>query len=307
MENLREEWLVGFAALEAVTTLLQRNRKAHPTAGLYEAAEPQWWWSTPRRTDSLGQLVWFDDQGRPEAAVLMVDFSSRGSALYDEVTFCPLFMPDAHPDQVAYAVKRGLALAKEHGYASVALEVDQSDDLLNDVLANHGFTVKEKDALAEAWMSADARSEVSKLHDGYRLTSRAEMTPRAHHMNERNPDFVEERLLETSLYRPDLDLVILDSDNNYAAYGIFWVDPETATGVVEPMRTKDEHQQRGLARHLLTAGADLLDKAGAERISIGWEPDNPASGHLYRSVGFEPTKNTDLLSGPTDSGVSAPP
>ncbi|MBT6445273.1 MAG: GNAT family N-acetyltransferase, partial [Acidimicrobiaceae bacterium] len=75
----------------------------------------------------------------------------------------------------------------------------------------------------------------------------------------------------------------------------------TATGVVEPMRTKDEHQQQGVARHILTAGLDRLANAGAERVSIGYEPANPASGHLYRSVGFEPIKYTDLLSGPTSS------
>lgn len=299
MQHLREEQLVGLEALEAVTTLLQRRRRAHPTAGLYEAAELQWWWSLPRRTDSLGQLVWFDEQGQPEAAIVIADFSDGGSALYDEVTICPLFLPGASPERVAHVVERGLAHAKENGFASVELEVDQSGDVLHEVLAGHGFTVQEENVLAEAWVSAESCSGVSKLHDDYRLASRAEMTPREHHMNERNPAFVEERLLETSLYRPDLDLVILDSDDNYVAFGMFWFDPETATGVVEPMCTKDEHQRRGLARHLLTVGVDLLVKAGAERISIGYEPGNPASGHLYRSVGFEPVKVTDLLSGPT--------
>lgn len=63
--------------------------------------------------------------------------------------------------------------------------------------------------------------------------------------------------------------------------------------------TEDNHQQRGLARHLLTAGIDLLAKAGAQRVKIVFEPDNPASGHLYRNVGFEPVKQDDTFSGPT--------
>jgi len=42
----------------------------------------------------------------------------------------------------------------------------------------------------------------------------------------------------------------------------------------------------------------MLAKAGAERISISYEPANRASSSLYRSVGFEPVTNTDLLSGP---------
>jgi predicted N-acetyltransferase YhbS len=109
----------------------------------------------------------------------------------------------------------------------------------------------------------------------------------------RRPD-VEQRLQQTSLYRSDLDLVVLDANDEVAAYGLFWYDPVTATGVVEPMRTLDDHQRRGLARHLLTSGLDLLAEAGAERISIAYHPDNPASGHLYRSVGFEPYRQTDV-------------
>jgi len=169
---------------------------------------------------------------------------------------------------------------------------------MHDVLAEHGFSVKEGDVLAEAWVYVNALSEVSVLHDNYRLASRAETTTRPHHLNERNSSFVEGRLLGSSLYRPEFDLVVVDSDDNYAAYGLFWFDAETATGVVEPMRTKDEHQRRGLARHILTAGVDMLVQAGAECISISYEPANRASSGLYRSVGFEPVTNTDLFSGP---------
>jgi RimJ/RimL family protein N-acetyltransferase len=115
---------------------------------------------------------------------------------------------------------------------------------------------------------------------------------------------VETRLRQTSLYRPDLDLVVLDRDDSVAAYGLFWFDPETATGLVEPMRTEDAHQQRGLARHVLTAGIDRLTEAGATRIKICFEPGNPASRTLYLSVGFQPTARTDLFSGPTIPATS---
>ena len=76
---------------------------------------------------------------------------------------------------------------------------------------------------------------------------------------------------------PTSTCVVHDSHDNVAAYGLFWYDPETATGLVEPMRTEDDHQRRGLARHILTTGIDLLAEAGAVRIKICYEPDNPAS------------------------------
>lgn len=255
----------------------------------------QWWWRTPNRTDELGQLFWFDDDGRPEAAAVLVDFTGGGSAVYREITFCPFLMPDARPDQVAFVVERGLAHAAEHGFTSVELEVDRADGVMQRVLAEHGFSIKEEGVLVECWMDADARSDVSQAPDGYRLVSRSQTSDRPHHMSDRNGEAIEERLLQTSLYDPDLDLVILDDNDHSAAYGLFWYDPVTSTGVVEPMRTNDEHQRKGLARHLLTTGVDLLAKRGADRISIGYEPDNPASGHLYRSVGFEPVTETDLF------------
>ncbi len=67
------------------------------------------------------------------------------------------------------------------------------------------------------------------------------------------------------------------------------------------MRTEDDHQRRGLARHILTAGIDLLAEAGAERIKICYEPDNPASGSLYLGGGFEPDRQTVVFAGRTSA------
>jgi hypothetical protein len=49
------------------TQLLQRARCADPRAGLWEAADVQWWWRTPRRSDDVEKLFWIDDEG-PVAA-----------------------------------------------------------------------------------------------------------------------------------------------------------------------------------------------------------------------------------------------
>lgn len=110
----------------------------------------------------------------------------------------------------------------------------------------------------------------------------------------RNGAQVAKRLGQTSLYRKDLDLVIVDSTGEPVAYGLFWYDPSTKVGLVEPMRTDESHQRRGLARHILTTGINRLVDAGATRIKISYEQDNPASGSLYLDVGFVPTSTTSL-------------
>lgn len=304
MHQRREEHRAGIEYLECVTTLLQRTRSAHPTTGLYEAAELQWWWGTPRPTDNLPQLFWFDDSGRPEAAVIATDFSDGSSLVYDEPTIVVIVMPDATPEWVAHVVERGLAHAAEHGIVAVGLEVDRADHVMRDVLLSRGFTTK-GDGVIECWLDADTRPAISPLHEDYRLLSRSHTMERPHHMARQGRIDPEPRLLATSLYRSDLDLVVLDNEGNTAAWGLFWYDQETATGVVEPMRTQDAHQQRGLARHILTTGIDRLAKAGAERISIGFEPENPASGHLYESVGFVPHRRTDVFAGRTSKSSSS--
>ena len=303
MGTMPEQHRVGVDYLEAATALLQRVRNAHPTGGLYEAADLQWWWRNSRSTDELPQLFWFDDRGHPEAAVLAIDWGDGSSAVYDEATLAPIVMPDATPDWVAHVVERGLAHAGESGIGAVELEVDRADDVMRDVLLDQGFFIKES-GLAEAWLAADDRPEISPIHDDYRLSARSATTQRPHHMSKRSGPGVEERLLQTSLYRSDLDLLIVDRNDNDAAYGLFWYDPETATGLVEPMRTEDDHQRRGLARHIITSGINRLADAGAERIKICYEPDNLAASLLYLSVGFEPVKQTDVFSGRAGEGKS---
>ncbi len=288
----REQHLVGRDYLTAVTVLLQRVRSAHPTAGLYEAADLQWWWRTPRSTDNVPQLFWFDHLGRPEAAVIATDWGDR-------IALDPIVMPDATPDWISDVMERGLAHAGECGFEAVSLEVDPAGDVLRNVLIGHGFGIDEG-GIVEAWLEAKVRPEISELNEDYRLFGRTDTMQRPHHMINatRNHDDIEARLHQTSLYRPDLDLLVLDRRDSVAAYGLFWFDPDTRTGLVEPMRTDDDHQRRGLARHLLTTGIDRLAAAGAERIKICFEPDNPAARALYLSVGFEPDRQTVVYSGP---------
>ncbi len=293
---MREGLRSGLDYVNTATDLLQRVRSAHQTKGLFEAAEIQFWWSKPRRTDTIDQLFWFDDNGRPVAAVLVNDFGDGSSLLYEDPMIVVTVMPDASSDDVAHVVDRGLAHVAGLGIEAVELEVDQVDETMRSVLFDRGFEVK-GDGLVECWLDAAARPAVTDLAEGYRLVSRQQVDSTPHHMNQPGGPDRASRLNQLSLYRSDLDLLIVDNEDSPAGYGMFWYDPVTATGVVEPMRTLDEHQQRGLARHILTSGVDRLAVAGAKRISIGYEPDNPASGHLYRSLGFEPHRQTDLVAG----------
>lgn len=280
----REHQLVGLEALAAATALLQRVRSAHPTAGLYEAADLQWWWRTPRSTDDDPQLFWFDDDGRPAAAVVGTDWRDR-------VALAFIVLPGTAPGSVVELADRGLAHAADVGWSPITVEVDPADVVAVDALARHGFTSPAA-GVVESWLAASDRPAVRPLPGGYRLVSRPAVTSVPHHMAGRSGPDVEARLRQTSLYRSELDLVVLGTSDDVAAYGLFWFDPTTATGLVEPMHTEAPHRRRGLARHILTSGIARLAHAGATRIKICHEPDNLAAGDLYRSVGFQPLRET---------------
>ncbi len=75
---IREVQASGLEYLALATALLQRAR--HAEAGLREAADLQWWWRTPRRSDAIGQLFWVDEEG-PVAAVVLTDWGRVWGAI----------------------------------------------------------------------------------------------------------------------------------------------------------------------------------------------------------------------------------
>lgn len=289
-EQLTEHLVTGIEGVRSTTALLQRVRCADPLAGMFEAADFQWWWRKPRSTDDRPQLFWVDDQGRPEAAVIATDWG-------DSVGLELLLLPDAAPDFRVHVLDKGLAHAAEQEYSPVHFTVATDDTAMVAALADRGFTNLEPE-LVETWLDASDRPDISPIADGYRLVTRVDTASGQHHMTKRGEPDVERRLRQTSLYRRDLDLVVLDAHGHPAAYGLFWYDPVSSTGLVEPMRTEDDHQRRGLARHVLTSGIPRLVEAGATRIKICYSDSNPGAKGLYLDVGFVPTRTCWTVSAP---------
>lgn len=51
----------GRDAMLLATDLLQRARRADPDAGVWEAADAQWWWRRARLSDNVERVFWVDD------------------------------------------------------------------------------------------------------------------------------------------------------------------------------------------------------------------------------------------------------
>jgi GNAT superfamily N-acetyltransferase len=136
-------------------------------------------------------------------------------------------------------------------------------------------------------MNAQSRPNVSALPEGFALVDRALERDSPHPMRRRNGEGVAARLKQCSLYDPTLDLEVVTRDGQAAGYALFWFDPVTQVGLVEPMRVEDAYQRRGLARAMLTAGLDRLAERGARRLKVGYATE--AARRLYVGVGFQMT------------------
>jgi ribosomal protein S18 acetylase RimI-like enzyme len=274
----------GMSYLTEVTALLQRARQEHPTKGLWEAADRQWWWRAPRSTDGQPMPFWYDDHG-PVAAAVANEWSS--TTWLDLIT-----LPSVNASLIREVFERGQTLTAD--LPSVEMLVDDEDEELEVLLTDNGLHQESGDVTA--WMGAAAVPEVSTLADGYSLHTRASNPSTVHHFAQRIGPEVESRLRQTSLYRSDLDLFVVDHHGEIAAYGLFWNDPATGVGLVEPIGTEQPHQGRGLARHVLTSGIHKLVAVGSERIKVSYEADNARAVALYLGAGFEPTMTCSLWS-----------
>lgn len=287
--GLHERVVTGREYLTLATELLQRARLEDPTIEIWEAADLQWWWRRPRSSDAIGQRFWVDDDGCPVAAVVLTDWSAPGRPTWWGVD--PIVLPGRAGELLERIWAASWPDALAHTRGRIETMAREDDALLGGILGAAGFT-PDPERGAATWMAAADRPHVAQLAGGYRLTDRIGDGDVPHPGIDRNGPEIAARLAETSLYRPDLDLCIRSDSGEVAAYGLFWHDPVTAVGMLEPLRTEDAHQGRGLARHLVTVGLDRLARLGATRLKVFQELDNPPAVHLYGSLGFVPTHVT---------------
>lgn len=154
-----------------------------------------------------------------------------------------------------------------------------------------------------AWMEVSARPQVPALPEGFVLVDRTQRRGVPHPMRSRNGDHVETRLGECSLYDPMLDLAVETDDGRPAGSSLYWFDPVTRVGLVEPVRVEAEFARRGLARAMVCTGIDRLARAGARRMKVSYESD--AAATLYHGLGFRQTSTTTWYRTPVRCGSPA--
>ncbi len=276
--SVREIRASGREALTLATELLQRVRLADPLAGLWEAADVQWWSRKARPSDDIEQLFWCDGRG-PLAGILL---TSEGE---DSWQCDPISVPGVTAPELDEVWTKAMDQIGAHAAGDLVVPVHGNQEALRKLVEASGLVPGEEDNTA--WMDATARPAVLSPAEGFVLADRTERHGTPHPMRHRNGDAVQERLGRCSLYDRELDVSVETVDGQVAGYSLYWFDPVTRVGLVEPVRVEDAYARLGLARAMLTVGIDRLARRGARRIKIGF--GSAAAAALYQGVGFRRT------------------
>lgn len=287
--SVREVRAAGLEALTLATELLQRARRADPQAGLWEAADVQWWWGSPRRSDQVEKLFWIDDEG-PVAGVLLTSWAN------DAWQCDPVVVPHASGPEPGVVWRRAIQHAATHSPNGFDVPVSDDDRTFTELAPRSGLTAGDHDSTA--WLDAADRPSVPAPPERFVLVDRTQRRDAPHPLRHRNGDRVAQRLDQCSLYDPALDLAVETADGRVAGYSLYWCDPITKVGLVEPVRVEDEFQRQGLARTMLSAGIDRLVARGAQRVKIAYEADGAAA--LYHGVGFRRTSTATWYRAPSE-------
>lgn len=95
-------------------------------------------------------------------------------------------------------------------------------------------------------------------------------------------------VMESPGYDPHRELVAVAPDGSLAGFTVMWFDERNGVGLFEPVGVHHNHRRRGLGAALLGVGMGRMRDARLSRAMVMYEESNPASGPLYRGMGFEP-------------------
>ncbi len=133
--------------------------------------------------------------------------------------------------------------------------------------------------------------------DNLKFQSRLEKSEIPHPLSTRNGKDIEEKLNRCSLYNSNFDNFATDYSNQTAAYCVTWFEPKTAIGVIEPFRTENLFQKKGVGKALLTYSISKLRNRGAKTIKVAFETRNSAAQKLYSQIsGLPCVKSRKCLS-----------
>lgn len=94
-------------------------------------------------------------------------------------------------------------------------------------------------------------------------------------------------VMDAPTYRPELDLLVLDPNDEPAAFALAWHDPANRIAMFDPVGCAEAFQRKGLTRALLLEGLRRLKELGVVTAILCSSGSEEGPTRLYQSVGFK--------------------
>lgn len=231
---------------------------------------------------------WLDDDERI-AAVVHSEGENRGEAFFQ--LRCRTFTDAELQEFLAFA-EENLAV-HEDGSTRILLRVGQGFAQLQNLAAAAGYQKLD-------WSEPTASVAVTgpyavELPQGFRISDARHVADFAkgfahgkafgYYKNDQPDDDDAERAFRCLRlapdYRPELDLVVVNDQEDVAAFACIWLDAQNRIAILEPVGTVPQFQRLGLAKAVVYEGIGRAASLGAQRVYVG------SDQAFYRAIGFE--------------------
>lgn len=95
-----------------------------------------------------------------------------------------------------------------------------------------------------------------------------------------------DRVRNSPTYRPELDIVVVAPEGEFAAFALLWYDEANRLGVFEPLGVSVAYQRLGLGRAVIAEGLRRLAALGARVACVETGIQHQPARRLYEGAGF---------------------
>jgi ribosomal protein S18 acetylase RimI-like enzyme len=238
--------------------------------------------------------LWENEAGRLAAMVNAEDVGD----IYLQVH--PAYQSAELDEEMVATAEEHLGTTDDEGRRVLTIFAEKDDSSRRDLLTRRGYT-RQEGGDCENQRSLDLPIPDHSLPRGYtiralgdmaELPARSQLSGKAFHPDDAK--LIREARLDwqwylnvqrAPLYRRDLDLVVVTTDGQLAAFATIWLDDVNRYGLFEPVGTDPDFQRRGLGRAILLEGMRRMQYYGATLAVVG-SGTGPALD-FYHAVGFK--------------------
>ncbi|GEM_PF-709354 len=293
-------WAFDWSFYAKVMAFVGQGCKADNYRGWLHPGDVRHFLSNTLRGTNPAKHIYVHEANGEIVALVLIDPPRFGGF---SVMIHPLWRtPERETELIAWAMERRRDMLLESDHAKDALVTDSfdGDTARESALKALGFVAGEVTLLITS-RSLDVPLPEPALPDGFTIQSAAALGMSEDdladalgkvHSSAFGSNWGERKYL-TVMQSPAFDLqnemVVVAPNGELAAFCVVWIDPVTQSGLFEPVGCAEAYQRRGLTRALMYAGMRRMIAQGCTRAFVAHETeaDNPASGALYKSVGFE--------------------